>query len=685
MRFGWILLTVLLLAPLTAQEAPRAVEFHVAPNGDDRNPGTQAKPFATPARARDAVRALKKAQGGTLKTPVTVLLQGGTYSLAEPLLFAPEDSGSAASPVTWAAAPGAKPVLSGGRRIGGWKQVMVQGKALWGADIPEVKAGKWAFHQLWVNGERRTRARHPNQGFLRIAGLPDVKKETPYNQGQKRFRFAAGDLKRWDNLTDVDVIVLHLWVGVRLAVESLDEGERLVNFVQKSRRRLTDGNVPARYYVENALELLDEPGEWYLNRKTGTLYYWPLKGEKVGEAEVIAPAQPHLLRLEGQPEQGRFVEHLHLRGLTFAHAEWWPPRHDAVDVQAAVSIPATVQGDGVRQCAIEDCTVAHAGGYGIHLARGCQDNRIAGCHLHDLGAGGIRIGEPGMRQLAAEQTHGNAVTDNHVHAVSRVFPQAVGVWVGQSYGNRLAHNHIHDLTYSGISVGWTWGYGKTLARDNVIEHNHVHHIGQGLLSDMAGIYTLGVQPGTVIRMNIFHDIEAFHYGGWGIYFDEGTTHVVAEKNLVYRTTHGGFHQHYGKENIVRNNVFAFGRDAQVQRTRLEDHRSFTFERNIVYWDRGNLLAGRWDKLNVVFDSNCYWRTDGKEPRFGKLTWEQWRAQGQDRNSIVADPLFANPAKNDYRLRPGSPALKVGYVPPDWSRVGPRKDRPLSSPATKGVE
>jgi hypothetical protein len=272
------------------------------------------------------------------------------------------------------------------------------------------------------------------------------------------------------------------------------------------------------------------------------------------------------------------------------------------------------------------------------------------------------------------QTHKNEVSDNHVHGCGRVFPQAVGIWIGQSYGNRVAHNHVHDLSYTGLSVGWTWGYGKTLARDNVIEFNHVHDVGKGLLSDMGGIYTLGVQPGTVIRSNIFHDVRAHRYGGWGIYFDEGTSQVVAENNLVYRTTHGGFHQHYGKDNVVRNNIFALGRDAQVQRTRPEKHRSFTFERNVVSWREGKLLAGKWEPLNVAFDRNCYWDIGGKEVSFAGMSLQEWRQKGQDRASVVADPLFMDPEKGDFRLRPGSPATKLGFVPPDLSRVGPRKEK-----------
>jgi hypothetical protein len=663
-----------------APQAPKAARFYVAPGGDDAWSGRRASPngqktdgpFATLERARDAVRGLKRRQEGALRQPILVTVRSGTYRLPQTLAFTPEDSGTAACPVTYAAYRGETPIVSGGRPITGWREVTRDGRHMWAAEVPGTHDGRWNFHQLWVNGQRRFRARHPNQGFLHVAEVPDVTPQTQWDQGQNRFRFAPGDLHAWRNLEDVDVVLLHLWIAERLAVAGVDEAQRLVTFQASSRSRLTEGSQPARYYVENALELLDAPGEWYLDRKAGTLYYLPMPDEEMPRSEVVAPALPQLVRLEGRPEAGQFVEHLVFRGLTFAHTEWWLPRSDPGGAQAAVSVPGALHGDGVRHCAFEGCTVAHVSNYGLELARGCRQNRVVGCELFDLGAGGIKIGETTIRDEAALQTRDNRVTDCRIHDGGRCFHQAVGLWIGQSTGNRIAHNEIYDLYYTGISIGWTWGYGKALAGGNVVEYNHIHDLGHGWLSDMGGIYTLGLQPGTVIRANRFHDVAAYAYGGWGIYFDEGSTGITAEGNLVYRTTHGGFHQHYGRENVVRNNIFAYGRDAQIRRSAVEPHRSFTFEHNIVVWREGKLLDGDWSKLNVAFDRNLYWRAGGGDLRFGDRPWDEWRAQGMDAHSAIADPRFQPGKEDDFRLQPDSPALGLGFQPLDLSSAGPRR-------------
>jgi hypothetical protein len=710
-------MAVLLLTGVTGaaahEEAPRPRPgpgvFFVAPAGKDhwsgRLPAPDATasdgPFATLHRARDAVRQLK-ASSGALQPPVTVVLRGGTYFLQEPLRFTPEDSGTDRRPIVYAAYPGESVVISGGRRITGWKPVTRNGKRLWVASVPEARDGRWPFRQLWIDGQRRVPARHPSKGYLRVAEVPDATPETAWHDGQTRFRFHAGDLPACKKVSGAEIVVMNRWTESHLPITGIDTAERLVTFAKRSVFRLEPGDL---YYLQHCVEALDTPGEWLLDADAGQLYYLPLPGEDVRKADVVAPALSELVRLEGKPETGQFVEHLTFRGLTFSHAEWWfPSTFEAgwpkPDVggfpQAAIGVPGALRAEGSRAVSFEECAVTHVGTYGIELGRGCRQNRIVRCELTDLGAGGIKIGETVQRESEAEQAHGNAIEECHIHDGGRIFPSAVGVWIGQSYNNRIARNHVHDFYYTGFSIGWTWGYGATLARANIVERNHVHHIGARadgecvgvptavasrqsaagalppgpILSDMAAIYTLGRQPGTIIRENRFHDIAGLRYGGWGIYFDEGSSEIIAERNLVYRTTHGGFHQHYGRENIVRNNIFALGRDAQIQRTRREPHLSFTFEGNIVYWREGALLAGDFSDSQFAFDRNLYWREGGGEIPFAALSWDAWRAKGMDRSSRIADPLFAAVEKEDFRLKPDSPALELGWIPistPDAKR------------------
>ena len=171
-------------------------------------------------------------------------------------------------------------------------------------------------------------------------------------------------------------------------------------------------------------------------------------------------------------------------------------------------------------------------------------------------------------------------------------------------------------------------------------------------------------PGTVLRNNLIHDITSFTYGGWGIYPDEGSSHMLIENNVVYRCASSGFHQHYGKENTVRNNIFAFNRDYQLMRTRAEPHLSFTMERNIVIFDQGRLLGSNWTGDQFRMDYNLYWDVRGGKIRL---------VDGQDAHSRIADPLFVNAGGGDFRLREGSPALELGFKPIDLSRVGPQPE------------
>jgi hypothetical protein len=232
--------------------------------------------------------------GGT----ITIHLRGGTYFLDEPLVLRPEHSG-----IALVAYRGEKPVLSGGRRVTGWKETTVNGKKLWATDIPEACDGKWFFRELWVNGERRVRARHPNQGYFNIEKVLD--KTASWGVGQTRFQFREGDLKAWPTLTNAEMVVMSRWVESRLPVTNVDEAQHLVNF---SKQSVVEFQVADCYYLEHAFEALDAPGEWYLDSASGRLFYAPMPGEIPDHIEAIAPVLTQVMRIQGQPQAGQFVE-----------------------------------------------------------------------------------------------------------------------------------------------------------------------------------------------------------------------------------------------------------------------------------------------------------------------------------------------------------------------------------------
>ena len=427
-----------------------------------------------------------------------------------------------------------------------------------------------------------------------------------------------------------------------------------------------------RYYVENFFEALDAPGEWFLDRKTNTVYYYPFEGQDMTKVKVIAPELDEILVLKGDPAGGKFVEHLRFEGLAFMHTTWTMPKEGRVDSQAAAFLnDATVHAMGAKHCQFKKCEIAHTGGYGLWLRNGCKDNRVEQCELHDLGAGGVRFGEGGLPKAKQEQAERNTLYNCFVHDGGKVFHAGVGVWLGKTSHNRVAHNEICDFIYSGVSVGWSWGYAASSAHHNTVEFNHIHHLGWNLLSDMGGIYHLGQAPGTVLRNNHIHDVMSYSYGGWGLYTDEGSTDVLMENNVVYRVKDGAFHQHYGKENILKNNILAYSLEmGQIRRSREESHISFTCDGNIVFGDITPPLGNNWKNGKYTMDNNVYWNTDKAALVFpGKRTFAEWQKTGQDQHSIVADPLFVDPGKDDFRLKPDSPALKKGFKPIDVSKSG----------------
>src|SRR5579862_504675 len=662
-------------------------DFFVAPNGNDTWTGTLEKsdgkgagPFTTVARAQRAVRELK---ASLEKTPrrIEVRILPGEYFLKETLAFETQDSGTEAMPIFYS---GERTVLSGGVKLTGFT---LDEKKRWQLKIPEVERGEWTFSELFVNGFRRFRPRLPKESFYFITSqLPlDAK-------GFDRFTFAEGEIdKNWRNLNDVEILPFHNWTMSRLRINEVDDARHALTLSSKTPNRPDYQNLARgrRYLVENVFEALEKEGQWYLDNKSGVLTYQPmpvheiivsrkgdedehpeLRGDLFNQSSVIAPRLERLIDIKN-------ASHIHFSGLTFKHCRVKFGPQGYASPQAEVPIPGAIFAVGAQHCSFEHCTVSQVGGYAIELAAGCKDNLIDDCDLTDLGAGGVKLGDTRYRDAAhaGDIAERNTVRNCFIAYGGGHFPAAIGIWVGQSPNNTLEHNEIFDFYYSAFSVGWTWGYGNSNAHHNTIAYNHVHKIGQGVLTDMGAIYTLGVSPGTVIHHNLFHDIESHDYGGWGIYYDEGSTGIVSEDNIVYNCKSAGFHQHYGKENVVRNNIFAYGTENQLMRTRPEEHLTVTFERNIIFYNDANLLGSNWTGGKFALDNNLYWNAGHKGVRFaGNTTLEQWRAKGYDQHSIIEDPQFADPEKFDFHLKENSPVLKIGFKPIDLTGVGPARAR-----------
>jgi hypothetical protein len=672
---------------------PEAADFFVSPRGKDSwsgkraEPGENDGPFATVERARQAVRAVLNTQ----KVPhrVHVVLRGGTYYLDAPLEFGPDDSGTEKAPVVYAAAAGEKVVLSGGRRLDGGHWGKANGHRAWLLDLPEVKEGRWRFRQLFVDGGRRPRTRLPKQGEYRIESLPGYTGDF-LRSPTKHFVFAPGNIvPTWHNLRDVEIVGITRWLDNRLPIENVRAETRTVTFDRPSLFALVSGNDPGPYWVENVFEALETPGQWYLDRLHGILYYLPRQGEEMPSAEIIAPRLPRVLQVVGRA--GAPVHDLHFDRLFLAHTEWQPPADYTSSLQAGIEVPGALLFDYAERCAVTGCGIEHIGNYGIEVGVGCADIEIAHNRITDVGAGGVRIGhffswetdgagqltERGLKRKAAmpQGPHSQRITvaDNEIAHCGRFTPEAVGVFVGDNANNKVIYNHIYDLFYSGISVGSIQDFGPSIAAGNIVEYNHVHNIGQGVLSDLAAIYTCST-PGSRVRHNLVHDVSRRDYGGWGVYLDEGSHDLLIEKNLIFRCQDGAFFAHHNRNITAENNIFALNRIAQVDRGGIGGF-ELTFRRNLVYYADGKAVGdygnANWRRDVCVFDRNIYWNASGMPALIGAWTFAEWQALGQDQHSLIADPSFVDPETGDFRLRPNTPAKQVGFEEWDFSAVGPR--------------
>ncbi|MBI2298450.1 MAG: right-handed parallel beta-helix repeat-containing protein [Armatimonadetes bacterium] len=388
---------------------------------------------------------------------------------------------------------------------------------------------------------------------------------------------------------------------------------------------------------------------------------------------MYAPVTDELLRFVGEAALGVPVENITLRGLNLRHADWSLEPEGHSDPQAVCTIGAAITVTGASSVSIENCDIAHVGRYAVWLRTGSRACRIVHNQFHDLGAGAVRVGETAMANDPADQCAGHTIDNNYIHDYGIVYAAGVGIYVGQSSDNTITHNEIHDGNYSGMSIGWNWGSTATQCHRNVIADNHIHHVMRGMLSDGAGIYTLGTSTGTILRHNHIHDILSHPSVpiAWGVYLDAESNQITVESNLCHDTTSGGLMMHNGAhENVVRNNIFARGALQTVWRA-MPVGKPADFERNIVYVTQGNTFYYDADPdLKSTWNHNLYWRTGGREMVFNGGSWDEWLELGLDRDSLIADPQFMDPEHGDFRLKPTSPAItKLGFQPFDVKDCG----------------
>lgn len=625
------------------------------------------------------------AQARKAAKPVRIVVEEGVHPITETITLGKDDS-----QVTWS---GKNAVFIAGKPITGWTKTE---NGLWKATLPD-KA--WKFEQLWINGHRATLARSPNKGFFHITeavgpGLfPDLNENMNFHAfGIAKEHYAMLKAIPQTERDQVLLTVTHAWAVGQCRIKALNDDVRAVQIRGRSRYPFVEFEPDQRWWVENFRAALDAPGEWFLDRAKGEVLYQPLPGEDMTKAEVIAPVVDKFIVMKGAHE-------VRFEGISFQYSNHLYPAEGLHDGQAAMTSDGAIEIEDSLGIHFENCEITHTGLHAIWFKNGCADSTVTHCHLHDLGGGGVYVGET-QRPGEARVNHHIVIDDCIIQHGGRLHPSACGVVFTHTQHCAVTHCDIGDFFYTGVSAGWNWGYGDTASCATRVENNHIHHLGWAYLSDMGGFYGLGTSPGTVVRGNHIHHVAAHRYGGWGLYNDEGSSTVLMENNLVHDTWNAGFHQHYGYYNTVRNNIFAFGHSAQIQASRNEPRLRFRYLHNIVVWDPASPLldGGEWNwkffdkpdrgdpKDSLVFRSNLYWPTNGKIPALLTKThfsWSDWRKMGRDNGSLFADPMFENLAQRDFRLKPGSPAEKIGFKPWDLTLAGVRKQDAWLALAAQG--
>jgi hypothetical protein len=575
--FPFILILLLFGNPL------RAADIWVSPSGNDNNEGTRQEPLATVRMAFRKARNLRRLNDPSIKDGINIYLTGGEYCLDEPLLLRPEDSGTGDSPTVVQSAPGENAEISGGVRVDGWQKVRGNVPGLpkaaignaWVADIPEIGGRRLEFRQLWVNGQKASRASNLTDGVLERILSVDKQKEILWIPKPDFSIPEIGQLEfvihQWWAIANLRVKDIKV-VGDSAAVTFHQPESRIefehpwpAPFIDEKK----DKNGNSAFYFVSAIELLNKPGEWYEDLNNGKVYYWPRKGENLKKDRVVVPYLETLVRIEGSLDHP--VSHVQFGNISFKHTTWLrPSKAGHVPLQAGFYLldayklkipgtkdkkglenqawlgrqPAAVEVQGANNIVFEGCTFEHMAAAGLDFVAGTNHDMVQGCVFTDIGGTALQAGYFGDAGFEAHLPydpedgrvvcHHETFVNNYIHNVTNEDWGCVGICAGFVHNVTISHNEICDINYSGISVGWGWTKTVNCMKNNYVFANHIHHFAQQMY-DVGGIYTLAAQPNTELRGNSIHDLMEAPYAHdpnhfQYIYFDENSSYIRAIDN-----------------------------------------------------------------------------------------------------------------------------------------------------------
>lgn len=667
------------LAPAAAKTA--ALTLHVAPQGNDAwsgqlvepNAARSDGPVATLARARDLIRGLKKAPGG-VPGPVTVELQGGVYELSSTFALTAEDSGSASCPITYRAAKAAEVRVVGGKVLTGFAPVKdaavlarldpVAREQVRCADLraqgiaafpPLQSAGMWGNSEpgleVFFADEPMTLARWPNTGYTRIV---EVKGATPMDiRGTKGtvegvFTYEGDRASRWVGEPDLMTNGFWMWdwADQRYRVKAIDLTTKTLTVDDEKHRHQFGFRKGQWFYIYNALSELDAPGEWYLDRQNGRLYFWPPK--PITSGKTLVSLVRDLVTLTE-------VANVTLQGLTFEACQG-----NAINIE------------GGANCQIATCVVRNLGGGGV-IVNGGKHHVVTGCDLYNLGNGGVNLNGGDRKSLTPA---GHCVENCHIYKFGRwnvVYKAGIHL---DGVGNRAAHNLLNDGPH--MAIGFS-------GNDQIIEFNEIHSVVYE--SNDAGVIYTGnnwTMRGNQVRYNYIHDIFGYEGRGCvGVYLDDQFSSATMFGNLFCRvpaaTFIGG-----GRDNTIENNIFVDCKPAVHVDSRGLDWQKGSVGRLIdslkQFPYRDEPWRSRYPEMLTLPDQQPGTPFNNLVARNicvgGKWTSIQEGAKPGVRfvdNLTDRDPLFVNASQQDFRLKPESPAWKLGFKPIPLGKIGLYQD------------